>query len=128
MPRRGDNEEIQVKRYLETNLGMNFRRHVRIPIGDTYKNFDLVSTNNKIIVMVKSSILGNNRTKKSGYASTRKARLIEDLFYLEKIPGEKKILALTNRDLFTQFTNDMSGIGMGVEIIYVQVLPPTRAF
>jgi len=79
-----------------------------------------VSEDEKVVVEVKSYKLGNGTTKKAGYATTRKWRLIGACFYLGK--AEKavtRILALTNEELYTQFRKDMDGLlNPNIEIRY----------
>ncbi len=75
------------------------------------KEFDLVSKDKKNVVEVKSYKLGNETTKKAGYTTTRKWRLIGACFYLSKVKGAtNRILALTNKELYSQFIKDIDGL------------------
>ena len=73
--------------------------------------FDLVSSDGKLVIEVKSYKLGNETTKKAGYSTTRKSRLISACFYLSKVKkATTRFLVLTNKELHSQFIKDMDGL------------------
>jgi len=75
------------------------------------KEFDLVSEDKKNVVEVKSYKLGNETTKKAGYTTTRKWRLIGACFFLSKVKrATNQILALTNKARYSQFIKDIDGL------------------
>lgn len=80
--------------------------------------FDFVSDDKAIIGEIKSSKLGNITTKKAGYTSTRKWRLIGDIFYLERVEAESKFLVLTDEELWKQFKGDIDGLTT-VKVLWV---------
>lgn len=91
--------------------------------GDEIRHrFDLVSEDEKIVAEVKSSKLGNEKTRKAGYSTTRKWRLLGDCFYLEKCDAKKKILALTDRELFEQFSKEMDGLLPSIDIEFFETI------
>jgi len=79
--------EKKVKKALEFEFEMSFTKQ-KLIIGKNSngeiikKEFDLVSKDKKNVVEVKSYKLGNETTKKAGYTTTRKWRLIGACFYL----------------------------------------------
>ena len=119
----------KVQKILEREFKTTFERNKTITVGrnsngetKTHK-FDLVSTNGKIVVEVKSCKFKNKRTQKSEYNSTRKWRILGDCFYLSKAKGAKKrLMVLTNKELYTQFKNDMDGLlDPKIEIRYIPI-------
>jgi len=87
-----------------------------------YHRFDIVSEDKKIIGEVKSYKLSNETTGKAGYTTTRKARLLAALFYLDKVKAQTKFLVLTNKELFKEFMKDMEGLlRPGIQIIHIDV-------
>ena len=129
MPKKPLTAEEKVKKVLEKEFNTTFERNKPLRIGKsssgevkTHK-FDLVSEDSKIVVEVKNSKLGNRTTQRSGYTTTRKWRLLGDCFYLSREKGAKKrILVLTNKELYKQFSTDMDGLLKDVEIRYVPVM------
>jgi len=123
---KGPAAEEAVRKALERELGTPLHKR-KLTIGknsngeEIKKEFDLVSNDEKIVVEVKSFKLGNQTTGKAGYSTTRKSRLINACFYLGKVEkAGKRILALTDEELFTQFKNDMDGLlSANIEIRYV---------
>lgn len=126
MLNQGIKAEKKVKEVFEKEFGIPFNKK-KIAVGKQNKEFDLVSGDGKIVVEVKSSKLGNNTTGKSGYDTTRKARLIMAYWYLEKVKAEKRILVLTNKELFNQFKKDMDGMDQKIEIRYVPIISTNRS-
>lgn len=115
--------EEKVKKVLEKEIGKLTKQ--KIPIGKNRKGkeFDLVSDDRHVVIEVKSFKFDNETTKKSGYASTRKPRLIAACAYLDKVDAKRKILVLTDKELYEQFKRDMDGDDLfpKVEIRYVPV-------
>jgi hypothetical protein len=107
--RPAEKAEENVKKILEREFNKTFTKRKLVlgkkSNGDKIeKEFDLVSDDNKIVVEVKSYKFGNKTTKKSGYTTTRKWRLIGACFYLSKVKNAtSRILVLTNKDLFSEF-------------------------
>ncbi len=85
-----------------------------------YHKFDIVSEDKKVIGEVKSYKFSNETTGKAGYTTTRKARLLAALFYLEKVKAQTKLLALTNNELFEAFSKDVEGL-TDIKIIHIDV-------
>lgn len=114
-------DEEKVRIILENEFGRLTKK--KIVIGQIPKEFDLVSDDNQLVIEVKSYKFGNETTKKAGYTSTRKARLITACAYLDNVPAKRKMLVLTNAELHKQFKIDMVKIGMfpEVEIRYVPI-------
>jgi len=119
--------EQKVRKYLSTQFNTQFKKK-RLIIGhksngkDIYHEFDLVSDDRSIVGEVKSYKFGNRRTGKSGYTTTRKARLIMACFYLEKIPANTKLLVLTNKKLCDEFKYDLNGLlGSNIIIMYIPI-------
>ena len=119
--------EKKVKKVLEREFNMPFTKQ-KLIIGKNSngegikKEFDLVSEDKKIVVEVKSYKLGNETTKKAGYTTTRKWRLIGACFYLSKVKSAtNRILALTNKELYSQFIKDIDGLidPKKIEIKYI---------
>ncbi len=73
-----------------------------------YHEFDLVSEDESIVAEVKSSkgIVGEDNNRNSAGIST----CFQDCYLLSKIPAKRKILALTDKDMFEFFTKDSDGI------------------
>lgn len=87
-----------------------------------YHKFDIVSKGKKIIGEIKSYKFSNETTGKAGYTTTRKARLLATLFYLNKVEAQTKLLVLTNKELFEAFKKDMEGLlTPNIKIIHVDV-------
>jgi hypothetical protein len=128
---KGRSAEEAVREVLERELRIPLHK-CKLTVGknsngeEIKKEFDLVSDDEKIVVEVKSYKLGNNTTQKAGYTTTRKWRLIGACFYLGKVEkAAKRILALTDKELFTQFKNDMDGLlNSNIEIRYVPCKAP----
>jgi hypothetical protein len=70
----------------------------------------------EVIVEVKSYKFGNPSTKKSGYTMTRKWRLMGACVYLEKVNAKRRILALTDKGLCSQFKKDAQSLFRTVDI------------
>lgn len=102
--------EEKVRQILEIEFGKLTKQ--KILIGKKKKEFDLVSTDGEVVIEVKSYKLGNETTKKSGYTTTRKQRLITACTYLDKASAKTKILVLTNKNLYKQFKEDMDQEGL----------------
>jgi hypothetical protein len=95
---------------------------IRSDKSQKFHKFDLVSNDEGIIGEIKSSKFSNETTGKAGYTTTRKARLIEALFYLSRVKAHTKLLILTDKDLFEQFKKDMDGLlSADIKIIHVNV-------
>ena len=107
--------EQYVRRQLEKERGTPFSK-MRLIIGRNSRGeevpheFDLVSADLKIVGEVKSGKLGNDSTGLAGYNGKRKLSLIADLFFLERVEADEKILVLTNEELFEKFKQDMDGL------------------
>ena len=122
MPKKLTTEE-KVKKVLEKEFNTAFEMNKPLRIGKsssgeikTHK-FDLVSEDGKIVVEVK-----DYNFKKKSYATTRKWRILGDCFYMGKVRSAKKrIMVLTNKNLYKQFLADMDGLLKNVEIRYVPV-------
>lgn len=114
-------DEEKVKKILEKEFGRLTKKKVVIEQGK--KEFDLVSDDNQLVIEVKSYKFDNQTTKKAGYASTRKPRLIAACAYLDKVSAKRKMLVLTSEELHKQFTKDMGEFGMfsEVEIRYIPI-------
>ena len=96
----------------------------RKPNGETKMHkFDLVSSDRKLVGEVKASKFSNKTTGKSGYSSTRRARLLEACFYLANVKSAKKYLVLTNEDLYREFNEEMGLLlrRFKIEILHVSV-------
>jgi len=102
--------EEKVKKVLEIEFGKLTKQ--KRPTGKNRKEFDLVSDDRQLVIEVKSCKLGNETTKKSGYTTTRKPRLIAACAYLDKVDAKRKILVLTDKELYEQFKRDMDGDGL----------------
>jgi hypothetical protein len=122
----GSLAEEKVKKILEREFNTTFVKR-KLVVGKKSnsdkikKEFDLISEDNKIVVEVKSYKLDNKTTKKTGYTTTRKWRLIGACFYLSKVKNAtSRILVLTNKDLFSEFKKDMNGLlNSNVEIRHI---------
>jgi len=119
--------EERARKVLGTKLGKTFHKR-KLTIGcdsngkDVKHEFDLVSEDKEIVGEVKSGKLGNESTKEAGYSSTRKFRLIGDIFYLERTKASHKLLILTDKDLFDKFRKDMDGLlTTDIEIIHLPI-------
>jgi len=119
--------EKKVKKVLEREFNMPLTKR-KLIIGknsngeEIKKEFDLVSEDKKIVVEVKSYKLENETTKKAGYTTTRKWRLIGACFFLSKVKrATNRILALTNKERYSQFIKDIDGLidPKKVEIRYI---------
>jgi hypothetical protein len=73
------------------------------------------------VAEVKSYKLGNASTKKAGYITTRKWRLMGACVYLEKVNAKERILALTNKELCEQFKKDAQALFPKVRIRYFKI-------
>ncbi len=119
--------EEKVKKILEREFNTTFTKRKlvlgRKSTGEKIKKeFDLVSDDEKIVVEVKNcKFFDNKTTKKAGYTTTRKWRLIGACFYLSKVKkATNRILVLTNEELFSQFNKDMDGLlNSNVEIRHI---------
>jgi hypothetical protein len=122
----GLHAEKEVKKILEQEFNATFTKR-KLVLGkksngeENKHEFDLVSDDNKIVVEIKSYKFDNKTTKKAGYATTRKWRLIGAYFYLSKVKkATKRILVLTNKELFSEFNKDMDGLlNSNVEIRHI---------
>ncbi len=121
MSNQGLEIEEKVKQILQKEFGRLTKQ--KLPIGKNKKEFDLVTDDGQVVIEVKSYKLGNETTKKAGYSTTRKQRLVTACVYLDNINAKRKILALTNKELHEQFRHDMTGDGLftSVEILYVPI-------
>jgi len=120
--------EEKVKKILEREYQATFAKRKLVlgkkSNGDKIKKeFDLVSDDGQIVVEVKSYKFDNKATKKAGYTTTRKWRLIGACFYLSKVKkATNRILVLTNKELYSQFNKDMDGLlYSNVEIRHVPI-------
>ena len=129
MANKGSLAEEKVKKILEREFKTTFERNKPIRVGrnsdgeiKTHR-FDLVSIDGKIVVEVKSCKFKNKRTQKSGYTTTRKWRILGDCFYLTRAKGVKRrLMVLTNKEIYTQFKNDMDGLlDPKIEIRYIPI-------
>ncbi len=85
--------------------------------------FDIVSRDRETLVgEVKSYKFDNETTGKAGYTTTRKARLLEACFYLERVQAKRRVLILTDKRLYEQFTDDTHGLlDKSIEVIHIPV-------
>ena len=116
----GEKAEELIGKKLKKEFHKSFSKKNLIVRGIS-KEFDLVSDDNKIVVEVKSYKLGNVSTKKAGYTTTRKWRLIGACVYLEKVKAKERILALTNKELHEQFMKDAQALFPTVAIRYFKI-------
>ncbi len=127
MKSRGKKIEQKVRDKLTKEFGIPLSERElvmgRRSTGDPIPHkFDLVSDDKKLVGEVKSYKFSNKTTGKAGYTSTRKARLLEACFYLGKVKAKTKLLVLTNKKLYKEFSKDMDGLlSSKIEIKYLSV-------
>lgn len=121
----GYSREAKVREILGNKFKVKFRVKLKereLEIGKKKNGdplthcFDLVSPNQNIIGEIKSYKFKNKNTKKSGYNTTRKPRLLADAFYLERVRAKKKLLVLTNAALYNEFNQAFGRILKKVKI------------
>ncbi|MCC6503683.1 MAG: hypothetical protein IT362_11195 [Deltaproteobacteria bacterium] len=119
MSSQGLKEEAKVKEILQKKFGKLTKQ--KLPVGQIFKEYDLVSTDRQVVIEVKSYIHRNDRAKKNGYVTTRKHRLMSACTYLRAVDCKRKILALTDTQLYMQFKMDMDMEGQfpDIEIMFV---------
>lgn len=118
--------ERMVRNLLEEKFQQKFytRRNDRTLIvghrsnGKPIKHeFDLVSEDKNIIGEVKS-----DKYTKRAHSNTRFFRILGACKYLELITAKKKILALTNKEMYKVMKYDLDGlIHPDIEIIYIDL-------
>jgi hypothetical protein len=127
--------EQTVRQNLSNELGMLLEKK-KLVIGrrlngqKIWKEFDLVSRDDEkeLVGEIKCYKLGNSTTGKSGYTTTRIARLLMACFYLKRLKARRKLLVLSNKELYEQFRRGMDGLlDKQIEIKYVSDYPiPAR--
>lgn len=105
--RKGYEFENYVKKIMEDEFETTFEKQ-ELEVGDkgNKKEFDLVSENKEIVIMVKSS--SPKETGKKRYTFLK--RCAYDLFLLEKVNAKKKILVLNDEEVLEQFKGYFNGI------------------
>lgn len=79
--------------------------------------FDLVSEDKSIIGEIKS-----DKYTKKAHVNTRLPRILGACKYLEMIPAEKKMLILTNEEMYKVMKHDLDGlISLDIEIMYINL-------
>ena len=116
----GKKAEELVGRKLEKEFNQPFSKK-KLSVRGVPKEFDLVSDDRHIVAEVKSYKLGNVSTKKAGYTTTRKWRLMGACVYLEKVNAKEKVLALTNKELCEQFKKDAQALFPKVKIRHFKI-------
>jgi hypothetical protein len=123
---KGLEAERVVRNALETALQMKFfkKRKERTLVvavrsnGEEIKHeFDLVSQNRRIVGEVKS-----DKYTEKHHRNTRLFRILGACKYLELIKADRKLLALTNKEMHEKIKHDLDGlISKDIEIIYVNI-------
>ena len=80
-----------------------------------YKKFDAVSSNGKIVAMVKDYSAGNEQGNQ-----TRHARVMHDLYYLSLVSADKKLMFLSKQYYEWFVEQNDAAIAPGIEL---RVLP-----
>ena len=83
-----------------------------------YHKFDLVSEDENIVVEVKSGkgIVGEDNRNSAGISTC-----FHDCYLLSKIPAKRKILALTDKNMFEIFKKESDGVVEGIEILHFRM-------
>lgn len=117
----GHTIEKRIRKSLEKELEKRFEENEKqldIYCGSTGQKvkhrFDLVSEDREVIGEVDSSKYNNGRN----YADTRKPRLIEACFYLERVKAKRKLLVLTDKELWNKFKGEVGRLVPNIEILW----------
>ncbi|MFA4820280.1 MAG: hypothetical protein WC613_04975 [Candidatus Aenigmatarchaeota archaeon] len=111
---RGEEEEDFVKAKMEKETGLKFSKR-KLIIGtksdrnSKYHEFDLVSEDNSIIIEV-----AGGKAKTS--ANPNLDKCIVDCFFLSKTTSKRKILALTDKNLYKFVKSKCDGLFSDIEI------------
>jgi len=111
--KKGFEIEIKVKSVLEGKYNKKFSK-TRTNFGNFSREIDLMSDDNEIAVQVKS---GHDISSSGRISSYRFAEICLDYIILMGINSSKKILVLTNKEMFEQFNKEILGLPLtGVDV------------
>jgi hypothetical protein len=109
-------EEI-VKKRLEKEYGKKFSKK-RVTIGNYDREIDLLSDDGEIAVQVKS---GRDFSPSGHISPYRFAEICMDCLILMATSSPKKLIVLTDREMFRQFNKEMKGLPIiGIETRLVE--------
>ena len=114
-------DEQRVREILEQELGKSLPK-TRIQIGNRSHVFDLCSPDRTTLGEIKSGKDLDNTGKIKSY---RFAGICLDCLYLMSVKSEKKILVLTNKEMYDAFVWMIKGLPIaGIEIRLVELENP----
>ena len=121
--KRGLTEERFVGNQMEFKTGQKFAEK-ELLIGKKHDGsprchkFDLVSEDENIVIEVKSGkgIVGEGNRNSAGISTC-----FHDCYLLSKISAKRKILALTDKNMFEIFKKESDGVIEGIEILYFEM-------
>jgi len=114
--KKGFEIEIKVKEILEERFSQKFSK-IRHKMGNFTREIDIMSEDNHIAVQVKS---GSDFSSSGRISSYRFAEICLDYIILMGMESSKKILVLTNKEMYIQFNKEIEGLplsGVDVELI-----------
>lgn len=111
--KKGFEIEKKVRERLEEEFGLKFFK-TRIKIGKYEREIDLISSDNRIAVQVKS---GKDVGASGRINPYRLSEICMDYLILMSINYREKILVLTNKEMFEKFNEEIKGLPLsGVQI------------
>jgi len=114
--KKGFEIEAKVKDVLEQRFSQNFSK-IRLKMGNFTREIDIMSEDNQIAVQVKS---GRDFSSSGRISSYRFAEICLDYIILMATGASKKILVLTDKEMYEQFNIEINGLplsGVDVELI-----------
>lgn len=108
--------EDQIRTLIGRRFGVELQKR-KLVIGkradesDRFHEFDGVSRDGQLVIEIKTNELRVSEAKPRGrYDSAIKQALILDLYMLSRLSAKKKLLVLTDRQLFDLCSRDMDGM------------------
>ncbi len=94
------------------------KKTLKLRTGGNHE-FDAVSQDNSIIAGIKTN---SGKTSGGNPPSGKYAVLFQELYFLSLVQALRKLLVLTNKDMYKAFQNNSSGkIAEGIEIVFCQL-------
>lgn len=113
------------REWLPKKYGQRFsRERVKLTSGGVF-DFDAVSEDAKIVVAISTS---EARTARGKYAVGKVQKIRSDLYFLMLTACERRIVALTDREMLREWEKELEGgrVPDSIEFVYVE-LPASLA-
>ena len=114
--KKGFEIEAKVKDIFEQRFSQKFSK-IRLKMGNITREIDIMSEDNQITVQVKS---GRDFSSSGRISFYRFAEICLDYIILMGTNASKKILVLTDKEMYEQFKNEIIGLpltGVDVELV-----------